>query len=106
MSTQAITRYFAFLLGGIAGYGAYLMLTDLFSPGATPWNYFYLWVCLALLGIAQRIAAQRRWAIIVFTLFCAMGVQGCDLRAYLHLAHTIAGVLLLILRWRELKPGL
>ncbi|MCX6367114.1 MAG: hypothetical protein NTX57_10455 [Armatimonadetes bacterium] len=106
MSTQIITRYFALLLAVLAGMGVVLMLTDIFSPGATPWNYLYLWVCLALLSVAQRIAAQRRWAIIVFTLFCAMGVQVCDLRAYLYLAHTIAGALLLILRWRELKPGL
>ena len=90
----------------LAGKGVVLMLGDIFSPGATPWNYLYLWVCLALLGVAQRIAVQRRWAIIVFTLFCAMGVQVCDLRAYLYLTYTIAGVLLLILRWRELKPGL
>ncbi len=106
MSTRFLTRYFALLLAMLAGKGVVLMLGDIFSPGATPWNYFYFWVCLALLGVAQRIAVQRRWAIIVFTLFCAMGVQVCDLRAYLYLAHTIAGALLLILRWRELKPGI
>jgi hypothetical protein len=106
MSTRAITGYFAFLLGGLAAFGAYLMLQDLFAPGGTPWNWFYLFVCLGLFGVANRLAAQRRWAVALFVLLCLLGFSGHNKESYLVLAHLIAGVLLLIFRWRELKPGL
>ena len=104
MSTKALTRYFAILLTLVAGSGIVLMLTDIFSPGATPWNYFYLWVCVALLGVAYRLATQRRWAVVAFTLVC-LAIQNRDLMSYLYLAHAIAGALVLFFRWRELKSG-
>ncbi|WP_309710513.1 hypothetical protein [Armatimonas sp.] len=106
MSTKALTRYFAILLTLIAGSGIVLMLTDIFSPGATPWNYFYLWVSVALLGVAHRLAAQRRWAVVVCTLVFGLAIQNRDLMSYLYLTHAIAGALVLFFRWRELKSGI
>ncbi len=109
MSTKAITRYFAFLLALLAGSTVFSMLKDLFAGTGTHWNIFYLFLGIGLFYAARQLVALRRWALIVFTLLCALCAHETANLSYtlacLHLAHTVAGALVLFFRWRELKSG-
>ena len=110
MSTKVITRYFAFVLVIHTSVGILTMVKEILDGTGTPLHLLAFGVCSGLFVLANRLANQRRWAVVLFTLFCAFGAHELavisHLLACLYLSHTIAGALVLVFRWRELKPGL
>ena len=110
MTTRFLTRYFAFVLSLYTSAAVVKMILELRDGTGTPMYLLGFTICAGLFLIANRLAHQRRWAVAAFSLFCALGAHESNvsstLLACLFLAHTIAGVLHLLLRGRELKPGL
>uniref|UniRef100_UPI00374FF5A3 hypothetical protein n=1 Tax=Armatimonas sp. TaxID=1872638 RepID=UPI00374FF5A3 len=72
----------------------------------TPMYILGIALCLGQLLIAYRLAHQRDWAMAFYTVLCFAGIQFNGIVAWLFLVHAIAATIVLLLRWRELKPGL
>ena len=106
MSTQTITRYFAFTLATFTITAIIIMIVELMRGVGTPMYFLGIALCLGYLFIAYRLAHQRDWAMAFYTVFCFAGIQGRNIVGWLCLAHAIAATIVLLLRGRELKPGL
>jgi hypothetical protein len=92
-------------LGAFASFCAYWMIDDLRGEAGTPFNLFFLAICLGLIFIATLIVAQQRKVLAVYILATALLglLTNPATISSLLLAHASIGVLVLVINWRGLK---
>lgn len=109
MTILIFLRYvLALFLYSIGSVGGFFMLDDLRGPAGTPFNLFYLGICLFFIFLSLLIGAPSRSFMIgyimvmgLLTLVCLF-IRPYPTFGYILLAHVVLGALALAIRWKAL----